>query len=173
MPPTLEVPALLSHGATVVQEPFVPAGLTCEAYPKSAQSVVARVGKGLAPTKRAGDLVGAGRVSMGPNRRNRDRVEDIGGLDLTGKAAVLKTAGRNPIGVRIPGPPLLRDNELHDSGQPSGWPGFVARCAYCRRFDDLRDQGFHAQRDHAGARRSLDSPPHLIPSFARAAEKAL
>jgi hypothetical protein len=42
---------------------------------------------------------------MGPNRRNRDRVEDIGGLDLTGKAAVLKTAGRKPIGVRIPGPP--------------------------------------------------------------------
>jgi hypothetical protein len=30
-----------------------------------------------------------------------------GGLVLTGKAAVLKTAGRKPIGVRIPGPPLL------------------------------------------------------------------
>jgi hypothetical protein len=30
----------------------------------------------------------------------------LGGLDLIGKAAVLKTAGRKPIGVRIPGPPL-------------------------------------------------------------------
>jgi hypothetical protein len=42
---------------------------------------------------------------------DRDRHEggtrpESGGLDLTGKAAVLKTAGRKPIGVRIPGPPL-------------------------------------------------------------------
>ena len=29
-----------------------------------------------------------------------------GGLDLTGKAAVLKTAGRKPLGVRVPRPPL-------------------------------------------------------------------
>ncbi len=29
----------------------------------------------------------------------------LGGLDLTGKAAVLKTAARERFGVRIPGPP--------------------------------------------------------------------
>jgi hypothetical protein len=28
-----------------------------------------------------------------------------GGLDLTGKAAVLKTAGLTPLGVRVPRPP--------------------------------------------------------------------
>ncbi len=33
-------------------------------------------------------------------------VSTHGGLDLIGKAAVLKTAGRNPFRVRIPGPPL-------------------------------------------------------------------
>ena len=32
---------------------------------------------------------------------------DAGGLDLIGKAAVLKTAGRKPFRVRIPGPPLV------------------------------------------------------------------
>jgi hypothetical protein len=30
-----------------------------------------------------------------------------GGLDLIGKAAVLKTAGRKPLGVRVPRPPFL------------------------------------------------------------------
>ncbi len=30
---------------------------------------------------------------------------EVGGLDLIGKAAVLKTAGRKPLGVRVPRPP--------------------------------------------------------------------
>jgi hypothetical protein len=36
----------------------------------------------------------------------------FGGVDLTGKAAVLKTAGRKPLGVRVPLPPLV--NRLSD-----------------------------------------------------------
>ena len=34
-----------------------------------------------------------------------DYLRDLGGLDLTGKAAVLKTAARERFGVRVPGPP--------------------------------------------------------------------
>jgi hypothetical protein len=41
----------------------------------------------------------------------------------------LKTAGRNPIGVRIPGPPLLWDNELRDSARPGKWPVSASMCA--------------------------------------------
>jgi hypothetical protein len=61
---------------------------------------------------------------MGPDRGNRDRVEDLGGLDLTGKAAVLKTAGRKPIGVRIPGPPLSSNGVgfRHPGGSPAPLP---------------------------------------------------
>ena len=41
----------------------------------------------------------------------------LGGLDLTGKAAVLKTAGSNPLGVRISRPPLdLRDSVFSQTG---------------------------------------------------------
>jgi hypothetical protein len=34
------------------------------------------------------------------------KTEYSGGLDLIGKAAVLKTAGRKALGVRVPRPPL-------------------------------------------------------------------
>ncbi len=37
-----------------------------------------------------------------------DYLRALGGLDLTGKAAVLKTAVREHIGVRVPGPPSLQ-----------------------------------------------------------------
>ncbi len=36
---------------------------------------------------------------------DRITLRALGGLDLTGKAAVLKTAVREHIGVRVPGPP--------------------------------------------------------------------
>ena len=49
-------------------------------------------------------------------------VAPLGGLDLTGKAAVLKTAARERFGVRIPGPPLLIHNDLRD---PPTQEGFV------------------------------------------------
>src|SRR5690606_29917903 len=36
----------------------------------------------------------------------RHCINSLGGLDLIGKAAVLKAAGRKPLWVRIPRPPL-------------------------------------------------------------------
>ena len=45
----------------------------------------------------------------------RNDLSGFGGLDLIGKAAVLKTAARKRFGVRVPGPPLtVSINELQD-----------------------------------------------------------
>ena len=47
--------------------------------------------------------------------RGPEMIFRVGGLDLIGKAAVLKTAARKRFGVRVPGPPLaLFHNELRD-----------------------------------------------------------
>ena len=41
-----------------------------------------------------------------------------GGIDLIGKAAVLKTAGRKPMGVRVPLPPF--DSRIERPAQDNG-----------------------------------------------------
>src|SRR5205823_4235069 len=48
----------------------------------------------------------------------------VGGLDLTGKAAVLKTAGRNPVEVRILCPPSRR--QVIGKGRPSDHAGLIS-----------------------------------------------
>ncbi len=48
-------------------------------------------------------------------------VTSLGGLDLTGKAAVLKTAARERFGVRIPGPPSLYINNLRTLSTGEGF----------------------------------------------------
>ncbi len=43
-------------------------------------------------------------LNLGPGR-----AQNFGGLVLTGKAADLKSAGSNPLGVRIPRPPFFKN----------------------------------------------------------------
>ncbi len=59
----------------------------------------------------------------------------FGGLDLTGKAAVLKTAGSNPIGVRVPGPPLDAETAVAVSDVVADWAvtSRASRAAACGR----------------------------------------
>src|SRR5438876_1154637 len=55
----------------------------------------------------------------------------LGGLDLTGKAAVLKTAGRKPVEVRILCPPLHLARR-----RTSAPPRLCPRCAPARAMQD-------------------------------------
>src|SRR4029078_1471183 len=60
----------------------------------------------------------------------------FGGLDLIGKAAVLKTAAGNRFGVRVPGPPLTLGANKTDAEDPDRCR--VASCSGARATRPLR-----------------------------------
>ena len=59
-------------------------------------------------------------------------VAQLGGLDLTGKAAVLKTAGRKPVQVRVLCPPFSRQDGRSPSNAHADHHTPHVRCALCR-----------------------------------------
>src|SRR2546426_1887001 len=60
----------------------------------------------LAVVRANGKYPGNTPAVAGPPTHISSSVAELGGLDLTGKAAVLKTAGRKPVQVRVLCPPL-------------------------------------------------------------------
>jgi hypothetical protein len=85
-------------------------GQHCQARSITRSAAPATLAGGSAPVRSFRRAKGLKRglriVTPGPRDPQSRYIWRHGGLDLIGKAAVLKTAGGNPFRVRIPGPPL-------------------------------------------------------------------